>query len=250
MQKSLSGNIIVICNFMEMKEVRMQYALVKGTGASLSIANAKRGLKCNCYCDDCKGDIIAAKGDIYQPYFRHAADSTNCKGGRETVLHQRAKELLVKSSNLSSSKHGEINYTKAEPEKVLISIRPDVTAEHNGEKILFEIAVTHPIEKGKRAHLQEHKMRCIEIDLSEWIKTEPDEEELEYAVLRNPNNRVDLFWNEVVTEIPAPPKPKFWKSLIPYVIAGFGLLGLWIYRSRKTKKSPSRNQQRLNNKNW
>jgi hypothetical protein len=119
---------------------------------------------------------------------------------------------------LCSSKHGEIHYTKAVKEKVLEFIKPDVTAEHNGEKILFEIAVTHPMEVGKRDHLREKKLRCIEIDLSKLVKYDPDQKELENEVLRNPNNRVDLFWNDVVAEIPVPPKQSLLKQFVKTVI--------------------------------
>ena len=104
------------------------------------------------------------------------------------------------------------------------------------------------MEVGKRDHLREKKLRCIEIDLSDLLYSDPDQKELEDAVLRNPKNRVDFFWNDIVADIPAPPKPAFWKSPVTYVIAVLGVLALWYYKKRSTKKSPQRKQKRFNKK--
>lgn len=181
------------------REVKVKYALVRGTDKSVFIKDVDKKIKSIYYCTECKSDlipVIPVTENHRQWHFRHATKNTGCRGGRETVLHQRAKEILAKSVMLRTSRHGDVWYTNAFPEKVLMSIRPDVTAEHNGEKIIFEILVSHPIEEKKRVHLEEKKLRCVEIDLSKWIKIEPDDKQLEFAVLLDQSNREDLFWDD------------------------------------------------------
>lgn len=236
----------------QLKEVKVKYAFIRGEEAPTFIGDVKRELRCDFYCRECNSDlipVIPTTENHRQWHYRHAVKS-GCGGGRETMLHQRAKIVLENSSSLCSSKHGEIHYTNAVKEKLLEFIKPDVTAEHNGEKILFEIAVTHPMEVGKLAHLQDHKLRCIEIDLSEWIKNEPDQEVLEREVLRNPKNRIDLFWNDKLVEISVPPKPSLLEQIVKSVfvaaLAGGAvyLLNFLFGKKPKSKRRSSGNKKR------
>lgn len=226
----------------------MQYALVIGTDETISIDKAARGLKCNCYCKECNGNLEAVKGEINRWHFRHAVKNSGCGGGRETVLHQRAKEIIVNSSMLLSAKHSEINYINAIAEKELMSIRPDVTAENNGAKILFEIAVTHLMEVGKHNHLREKKLRCIEIDLSDWLEVEPNEKELEFDVLFNPNNRVDLFWDQQVVLPLDNYKPSFLENPLSYIFMGLAAWGLLKWLKQTTAQSSKRKNDKRNRK--
>lgn len=227
-----------------MKEVQMQYAIEKGTDVTKNISEVERGLECNCYCVECKGDLEAVKGPKNQKHFRHYLHPGNCLGGRETILHQRAKEILKNGTCIITEERGEINYTNPQLEESLMcGIRPDVTAEHNRLPIHFEVAVHHPMEEKKRVYLKVKGYRFVEIDLAQWIDEEPTQEELEYSVLKDPFNK-EVFWNK--PEILVTDKPSAISSFQNRILAALLLIltfGLLYDRKGATKKYSSRKQR-------
>ena len=68
------------------KEIQINHGLKEGK--LVSIADAERGLKCNCTCTKCGKPLVAKKGEVNAHYFAHSADS-DCTG--ETYEHIMAK---------------------------------------------------------------------------------------------------------------------------------------------------------------
>ncbi len=180
-----------------MKEVRVIRALKKGSNVAVHVKDVERGHECNCYCTECNGDFLAIQGvsiNRRQWHFRHATKNTGCSGGLETILHQRAKQVLEKGTIIHTKLKGALFYSNPVAEKPLFSIRPDVSAEHNGSSIYFEVAVTHFLEESKRDDIIDKQLRCIEINLSK-LSVDSSDEELEYAVLKDVSNKEIIFWS-------------------------------------------------------
>ena len=203
-----------------------RYALLRESNQAVFIENVQRGLKCGCYCAKCGEDLMAVQGAVYTWHFRHQSDTSDCTGSGETVLHQRAKEILKNGSNIMTVEKGEISYTNAVLELTLMDkYRPDVTAVHMGVPIYFEVAVHHPMEEDKLKYLRVCGFRFVEINLAHWIGQEPTQEELQYAVLMDVENK-KVFWgnpNLVVSE-----KSVNGSSLQGYIKAALVFLFGWV----------------------
>ncbi len=75
--------------------IKYPIALKKDTNLLVNISDVESGLKCNCYCFECKEDLIAINKveNIQAAHFRHLKDS-NCKGSFESYIHWLTKEIF------------------------------------------------------------------------------------------------------------------------------------------------------------
>lgn len=64
------------------------------------ITDVERGMKCNCICPSCRSPLVAAKGNINQPHFKHAVDS-ECEGGMESAVHLAAKQIIMERKQIT-----------------------------------------------------------------------------------------------------------------------------------------------------
>ena len=97
------------------KEIQIAHGLKEGE--LVSIADAERGLKCNCTCTKCGKPLVAKKGEVNAHYFAHSADS-DCNG--ETYEHIMAKmEIKRKKYLLVPDKRVSPVYQENEREKKL-----------------------------------------------------------------------------------------------------------------------------------
>lgn len=55
----------------------------------------RKGKKCGCICPECRLDLVAVRGEVYEAHFRHMVEDNTCKGSDETLLHKLAKEIIV-----------------------------------------------------------------------------------------------------------------------------------------------------------
>jgi hypothetical protein len=180
-----------------------------------------KGKACGCICPGC-GAALAAKAQESRrkrPHFAHLTD-TGCQTGRETGIHQRAKQLIVERQELlvpawigdlidmpnpphARDDEGQLHRGKPidrparrvglrdiEVERSFGTYQPDVYALDEVGELLIEIRVTHAVDDNKAARVQLHGRRMVEIDLSQLHRDTPhDVDAFEHAVLFDPANR-------------------------------------------------------------
>ncbi|WP_196160982.1 hypothetical protein [Reinekea sp. G2M2-21] len=168
-----------------------------------------KGLACDCVCPGCEAPLVAAKGDIYEHYFRHANgyghsnDQQNQLTCPETALHAMAKQIVA---NLSAIQLPAFNHveTVVLPEKnsltkeitidlpsaqleimssrvekhISTEIRPDVQllVPSSILPLCIEIVVSHKTTEKKRKLLKKQGLWALEIYLSDLNISGKDQE--------------------------------------------------------------------------
>ncbi len=81
-------------------EIRFPIATDKNSHRLVNAKDVLNGLACNCYCFECKQDLIAVNQERKQrAHFRHQKDS-NCKMNYETFIHWVTKEVFKTLSSI------------------------------------------------------------------------------------------------------------------------------------------------------
>jgi hypothetical protein len=196
------------------------YGRCKETGKAIYIKDAKNGLTCGCECFECNSDLIAKnQGKVQDPHYSHAIES-DCKGGFETAIHKKAKEIIFEHNRIYTPK-GWMNYQKVELEKGLGYLRPDVVIVVGERKIFIEIFVNNKKKAKEIELLKFNDLLSFEIDLSNVpVTITPDE--LKILVLQTASRYI-LHW-ETEKEI-----NKVEEVIIPQIIS----------TSNKIKEAPS-----------
>lgn len=177
--------------------VKLLYALEKNTNKVVFIKDVKNGLSCNCYCPECKSNLVAKNGgneNLKDYHFAHENNSS-CSSG-ETYLHFLSKVVLSEMTEFflpeglfdeiqdyighnigDKNKYFGKNYkiVNCYIEKKIQEeggyIRPDIILELDiaGKTIpfLIEVAVNHFIEDDKFEYIKKHNLNCVEIDLND-----------------------------------------------------------------------------------
>ncbi len=167
------------------------------SGRMRHISEVCAGLRCDCTCAECDGRLVAYKGRRKQHHFGHYAGRT-CLGALETALHQFAKQALADSTALMLPplvaccgdeqivlrQQQEFRYEKVDVELTMPNMRPDVVVRRGEAVLLVEVAVRHPCENAKLAHIRERRLPAIEIDLSRMRHDASPQEQVD-AVLRS-----------------------------------------------------------------
>jgi hypothetical protein len=184
-----------------MTENIIKFALDSTTKKPVFINDAANGLSCNCICAKCNDRMLAIQGksaNHREWHFRHDNDS-DCKGGQETILHRRAKQIIVDNFQIKIPNQI-LTYSQARQEEKFHSIIPDVTVFANGHDIYFEVEVTNPVDSFKESFYQSGQYKSIKIDLTN-IPYDMPVKELEELVLRQVDNKRIIFWEpEMVVE--------------------------------------------------
>ena len=152
----------------------MPYGLRDGTLVSAN--EVQRGLACGCICPTCKGTLVAKKGSYRAAHFAHF-DIEDCGGWLETVVHQRAKALLVEEKKMMLPPvyrvPGEclfpwtpVTFEKIDLEVTLGNGRADAIGIINGRPLAIEIAVTHKISEKRIFEYRELGHDAVEIDIT------------------------------------------------------------------------------------
>lgn len=218
---SLSHNRLYLEQFfMTTTSIKIAYHI--STGKTIHIKEAQNGSKCECKCPDpnCNEKLDAIQGPEREWHFRHQGGK-DCLGAQETALHQLAKQILTENTTIDLPKHGTITYSDAIAEKEFLSIRPDVTAVFNGEKIYFEIAVKHFIENNKEVFLTNGQHKCVEIDLS---KADPNSyDKIKDLVIKEVSNKKLIGWE------PKKFPQNGFHPAVKWIVGGALLLGAWLW---------------------
>jgi hypothetical protein len=126
-------------------------------------------------------------------HFRHNTNK-NCTGSQETALHELGKQILVNNNQIAIPDHGTITYSDPITEKQFGDIRPDVSANYDGQQIFFEINVTHAVDKEKETFFKKGKHKSVEIDLNRGLTANYDE--IQKMVLTEIENKKVVYWEE------------------------------------------------------
>lgn len=139
------------------------------------IDNAINGKACNSVCIGCGCPVIAKNRGKVAHHYSHDPNYYNpdlCKWSPETELHLMAKMVIAQNKALRipigtiEPTYRDLNFETVTLEKRIGNRIPDIIAYSNGEKILIEIAVTHPCEPDKIIEMKRSYANCLEIDLS------------------------------------------------------------------------------------
>lgn len=170
---------------------------VNKAGKNMYIDEVPNGKQCGCLCAECGGTLVAKNnGRIKVHHFAHSGgnDSIKCS---QTALHLLAKEIIAEERIVPVSRNGKIEFhsaDKIELEKFLDDIIPDIFAVVKNRAFMVEILVSHAVDEEKLNKIKEHKISCIEIDLSD--KTFESKEDVR-AALRNPCNMKIIYDDDI-----------------------------------------------------
>lgn len=132
------------------------------------------------FCEICGSPLIARnKKPLDQAkrahHFAHRKNA-HCEATDETILHKRAKEVILKERALMFPKtevpqmpSGFVRFIKVEEEIKTdnFNLRPDITATlENGEQVFIEFAVSHRVTTKNRDIIVKNNLKFIEIDLN------------------------------------------------------------------------------------
>ena len=143
---------------------------IDSTGVLRHISEVESGLKCNCYCPNCKGALIARKGKVQQHCFQHY--SADCGKATETAIHMFIKNVIRDCTTIKIPPH-QFSYNEftlkienVEVEKSYKDIIPDVIIS-SGKNILFlEIYVTHSVDNDKLKKIKNYGVSTLELDVN------------------------------------------------------------------------------------
>ncbi len=170
---------------------------VNKAGKNVYIDEVPNGKQCGCFCKECGGELVAKNnGKIKVHHFAHTSgnDSIKCS---QTALHLLAKEIIAEEKCVPISRSGKIEFQpadKVELEKSLGDIIPDIFAVVKNRVFMVEILVSHAVDEEKLNKIKEHKISCIEIDLSN--KTFESKEDVR-AALKNPCNMKIIYDDDI-----------------------------------------------------
>ena len=193
--------------YAEQSHLHLRYALQRGTESHLRfVDDVPKGLKCNCVCPYCKVDLMAKQGQKKEHHFAHK-NNKNCTGARMTALHMLAQQILARDKKLMLPDYIGLYYQKAteliEFDEVKIEkstildnklYRPDCIGIKYGNNIehrlWIEIFVTHEVDSDKFDSICKSNQPCIEIDLSEMLKTDYTEESVAKRLQEQKDDRM------------------------------------------------------------
>lgn len=160
-------------------------------GKSVYIDDVPNGKKCECFCTECGGNLIAKNnGRIKIHHFAHenGNDSIKCC---QTALHLLAKEIIAEERRIPIPRSGHIEFydcNQIELEKRLDDIIPDIYALCENRPFIIEIFVSHKIDDQKAKKIEKKHISTVEINLSEGTYSSKDE--IRNAIYNSKNTRI------------------------------------------------------------
>ena len=184
-----------------MEERILTYALSKGSGKLVSVAEVPNGLDSNCFCPECQAPLVAKNNFANKkaPHFAHASGKACIGGGLESAIHLLAKDILSERKRLFTPHyHSDYNFNNPDSlykpgelihfDEVLLEQRvqigedfivPDAIGIVKGKQVFIEFARTHFVDEVKKWRLKQGRVACIEIDLRHLSL---NKEELQFAL--------------------------------------------------------------------
>lgn len=164
----------------------LKYALNKVTKRIVGVDDATNGLACGCLCPECKQQLVAKNGGAKREHHFAHYNGLDCSGARMTALHLLAQQIIADKKAVMPPDYTGSHYQKTTSciafneihlEEYCDGLRPDcigVVYDKDGteHQLWIEILVTHEVNKQKQEAIKAANISCIEIDLSDMLKTD------------------------------------------------------------------------------
>lgn len=180
------------------------YGIDGTTGELRNIEDVSSGVACDCVCPKCGSVLEAHKGKVYRHHFQHHSVA-ECKGAFESQLHLLSKDIIEEDKSLmlpvyagrySYYPQRQQTFTEVVKECAQDDLQPDClckyTDEQGNEQMLWvEILYSHAVDEEKARKIQERKIACVEVDVSNLFKDAEviDRNMLTDFLLNSPDNR-------------------------------------------------------------
>lgn len=173
-------------------DVKIPYGIHRPTGRTVHVSDVSvpSGEGCNCICANCKGVLIAKKGQENAHHFAHKAVACDHRTALETSLHIGAKQIIMDAGGVSvpgflvwldpknqrTVKEGWVAFdsVRSEVRNEIGNKVPDIIGTSRGKTYVIEIFVTHKTVQEKIAILVASGAYAIEIDLSKCLQKQDD----------------------------------------------------------------------------
>lgn len=164
----------------------LKYALDKKTRRIVGVDDVANGLACECLCPDCKQQLVAKNGGAKREHHFAHYNGLDCARARMTALHLLAQQIIADRKMVMLPDynggyfHKEttcITFDEILLEEYCDGLRPDCIGIVSGKdgkdhRLWIEILVTHEVDEKKQKTIKESDVSCIEIDLSDMLKTD------------------------------------------------------------------------------
>ncbi|WP_273430597.1 hypothetical protein [Chitinibacter tainanensis] len=190
---------------------------VNSEGRVVHISEVKNGGACQCTCPLCHSLLVAKNGGQERAHHFAHNNSTESFGCAETALHLAAKQIVAKHKTMTAPlRHPEqLSGEILMLEDIRLEHRLEIPTDQSwlvadcfgytkGKPIVIEVAVNHKVDPTKSNKLELLNIQAIEIDLSDWRGQVWGWEELENAVLVDPQRRKWIS-HEVMVNLPSAP---------------------------------------------
>lgn len=182
---------------------RLKYAVDESSNLLVSVDAVANGLHCNCICPHCKQKLIAKNGGLKRDHHFAHYSGIECKGARMTALHMLAQQIIEKQKTIMLPDYqGEyfqkrtdiIHFDDVELEEFVEGLRPDCIGIKKGKdgkehRLWIEILVTHKVDDAKEKAIRNLQVSCVEVDLSDFLRTDYSEEEISQRLLKEKRDR-------------------------------------------------------------
>jgi competence CoiA-like predicted nuclease len=195
---------------MKLTKIKLPFGLNENN-ALIHISEVERGLKCRCICPSCRSQLIAAKGSIKQPHFKHAVEN-ECENALESTIHLGAKKLIFEKKQITLPKHtfvvskkdskgrehkaeknivkdGKvITFDSIQEETDLHDMRADIIAKKSNTPLIIEIFYRHKVDDQKLEKIRKANISAIEIDLSNLTLEDIKDWESFWSYINDPSH--------------------------------------------------------------
>lgn len=161
----------------------MKFALTED-GQWKHISSVERGLSCSLLCAVCGEAVIAKKGAEREHHFAHAADTSKCVTGPETLLHLCGKSILLDHKALlvppifDGKPSRFLQFVELEAEVKLEGFKPDLLGMTDVGQVAIEIGYTSFPDFEKRIKVASYGIHMLVIGLDGFDQENFDVEEL------------------------------------------------------------------------
>ena len=172
-------------------------------GDLVHVDKVPNGNDCGCICPHCKSKLCAKNGGSEKKHhFAHYSGS-DCPGARMTTLHLLAQQIIEREKIIMLPDYqGEfffkateqITFDEIRLEETHGNLRPDCIGikrdkENNEHPLWIEILVTHEVDEHKQRAIKEEDVSCVEIDLSDILRTDYSIESITNRLFKEKKDR-------------------------------------------------------------
>ncbi len=191
-----------------MHQPHLKYALYLETNQMIGVDNVSNGLSCGCICPHCKEKLVAKNGGYKKEHHFAHYSGADCAGARMTALHKLSQQILARDKIIMLPDYqgefyyketGSISFEEIYTEKTYYiedkPIRPDCVGikyddKNTPHELWIEILVTHRVNEEKQNYIKKSSTACIEIDMSDLLNTDYNEDTISHRLQVEKNNKI------------------------------------------------------------